>query len=154
MNVFSRLLLRVALSASMLFALTVRAAPVSGFTELLHSKASYKKTWAQMFNGEKNVPGWALKASGISPPYSMVRTASGDAIYGEICKPHDCFNNRFYATFSPDRRKVWGLLVIVRDTPEAIQNPKRFAHYRWFGKPDTAVQKLLTEQLEADPDWK
>ncbi|HIC1674763.1 TPA: Ivy family c-type lysozyme inhibitor, partial [Escherichia coli] len=33
------------------------------------------------------------------------------------------------------------------------KSPSKHASFRWLGKPEPAVQKILDEQLKADPNW-
>src|SRR5260364_30690 len=44
--------------------------------------------------------------------------------------------------------------VTIKNTVDAIQNPSRYATYRWFGKPDDSIKAHLMGQLRADPNWK
>ena len=51
-------------------------------------------------------------------------------------------------------QKAWGMIVEVKDVPEAIDTPSNYARYIFIGKPDKAIQFLLMEQLKEDPNWK
>lgn len=51
-------------------------------------------------------------------------------------------------------QKAWGMIVEVKDVPEAIDTPSKYARYIFIGKPDKAIQFLLMEQLKEDPNWK
>ena len=46
------------------------------------------------------------------------------------------------------------MIVEVKDVPEAIDSPSKYARYIFIGKPDKAIQFLLMEQLKEDPNWK
>src|SRR5260364_409698 len=82
------------------------------------------------------------------------RTAWQNLFNGEMCKPHDCGNHRFYGVFSEDKKRAWGLLATVKDTDNAILHPSQYATDRWLGKPDQPIKAHLMGQLKADPNWK
>ncbi|WP_153076704.1 inhibitor of vertebrate lysozyme family protein [Paraburkholderia bonniea] len=124
------------------------------FSELPEQKP-YQAAWKAMLKNEKRVPSWISKArNATSSPYSTARIGNATYISGSMCKQHDCGNNRFLGLFSEDKRQAWGLQVTVKDTPDAVSTPSKFATYRWFGKPDAALKTYLTDQLKTDPDWK
>ena len=63
-------------------------------------------------------------------------------------------NNFIISAYQPSSQKAWGMIVEVKDVPEAIDTPSKYARYIFIGKPDKAIQFLLMEQLKEDPNWK
>lgn len=99
------------------------------------AKPAYLKSWNALFAGEKNVDAWlgryAKTKDGPASPGKRV-TLGGAAHYvGNVCKTHDCGDNRFFVLFTADGTKAWGLLVRNGTTE------------RFFGNPDDARKDAL-----------
>src|SRR5260364_403914 len=119
-----------------------------------NSRTAYRTAWQNLFKGEKQVPVWVRQARGTSSPYVRVRIAGKHYISGEMCKPHDCGNHRFYGVFSEDKKRAWGLLVTVKDTDNAMVHPNQVLTDRLLCKPDHPSKAQLIGRLRMYPNWK
>lgn len=99
----------------------------------------------ELIKGEKDVPEW-LHQEGVSAPVESVIIHGESYVFGEICKQHDCANNRFLVIFKPDKTPLAGLLVTVKDTPEAT-NPQEHASFRRFGTGKPEIQRYLLNKV-------
>ena len=103
------------------------------------------QAWEQALKGESraDLPEWIFHGLTALGTANMVQ-----------CKSHDCGNNFIISAYQPSSQKAWGMIVEVKDVPEAIDTPSNYARYIFIGKPDKAIQFLLMEQLKEDPNWK
>ena len=60
---------------------------------------------------------------------------------------------RLLVAFDWDKSHAYGLYVQVPEGLPQDKSPSKHASFRWLGKPEPAVQKILDEQLKADPNW-
>lgn len=99
------------------------------------AKPAYLKSWNAMLAGEKGVDAWlaryAKTKDGPSSPGKRVAVGGAAHYVGNVCKTHDCGDNRFFVLFTADGAKAWGLLV--RDGSKE----------RFFGNPDDAQKAAL-----------
>ena len=73
-------------------------------------------------------------------------------LVGGLCEKSDCKGQRLLVAFDWDKSHAYGLYVRC---PKGRRTSRRAEHasFRWLGKPEPAVQKILDEQLKADPNW-
>ena len=121
--------------------------------ELLASHPDYQQAWRDVLEDESRLPEWVINLSGVAPPMLAVADGGDKYLVGQICEAHNCFSQRLYAAFTWDKDKAYALLVQVPAGLPLDRAPSEHASLRWLGKPDEAVKKLLTEQLQADPNW-
>jgi hypothetical protein len=104
--------------------------------DLLKNPA-YRSAWRSMFREVTTVPPWidrrgdeVLGVTGLSSHRS-----SGDIDYvlSDLCKPHDCADNRLYLLYSPAGRRLFGLLL------------QRGAPPRWLGSPGVREKSVLKD---------
>jgi len=105
----------------------------------LLKKPSYRKSWNELFKGEKNIDRWlAAYAKTKDGPATPRRFIPSDGIMYEtstVCKTHDCGRNIFFVIFAPDGSRAWGLLF------------KNNTYERFFGNP-TENQKQILRAME------
>src|SRR3954468_13555088 len=74
---------------------------------------AYRKSWVAMLN-DGRAPVWLVRYAttfnGPSVPLPSVLLGARRFQLGNVCKPHDCGSNQFYALFAPEGRRAWGLL--------------------------------------------
>jgi hypothetical protein len=108
--------------------------PVPFLFELL-PKPNYSQAWHALFVGEQHVDDWLAKYAetldGPSSPGTTIKLSGISYETGNVCKAHDCGDNRFYVLFAPTGSKAWGLLL--KDG-----NAERF-----FGDPDDEKKNAL-----------
>jgi len=96
---------------------------------------SYRKSWGELFKGERNIDRWlATYARTKDGPATPRRFISSDGIMYEtstVCKTHDCGRNIFFIIFAPNGSRAWGLLL------------KNNTHERFFGNPSENQKQLL-----------
>jgi hypothetical protein len=82
-------------------------------------------------------------------------TEDGDGyLVGPLCEKQDtCLSNRLIVAFSLDKKDAYAMWVQVPAGLPADKSPTRHADYRFLGKPDEGMQKLLMETLKKDPNW-
>ena len=112
------------------------------------------QAWEQALKGETraDLPEWIFHGLTALGTANMVQCNGETYLVRQQCKPHDCGNNFIISAYQPSSQKAWGMIVEVKDVPEAIDTPS--ARYIFIGKPDKAIQFLLMEQLKEDPNWK
>ncbi|MEF2677973.1 MAG: Ivy family c-type lysozyme inhibitor, partial [Bilophila wadsworthia] len=101
-----------------------------------------------------DLPEWIFHGLTALGTANMVQCNGETYLVRQQCKPHDCGNNFIISAYQPSSQKAWGMIVEVKDVPEAIDTPSKYARYIFIGKPDKAIQFLLMEQLKEDPNWK
>ena len=114
------------------------------------------QAWEQALKGESraDLPEWIFHGLTALGTANMVQCNGETYLVRQQCKPHDCGNNFIISAYQPSSQKAWGMIVEVKDVPEAIDTPSNYARYIFIGKPDKAIQFLLMEQLKEDPNWK
>lgn len=129
-----QLLVTVLLSGGT-FAVSLGQGPADSRLYDFLEKPSYQESWNALFRGEKNVDSWLARyAKTKDGPTSPEAPVQLDAIRYEVanvCKTHDCGDNRFYVLFAPKGAKAWGFL---------LKNGKA---ERFFGKPDDEKKNAL-----------
>jgi hypothetical protein len=87
--------------------------------------------------GNVSVPGWVINSTrtnnGVDLPTRSVTIAGQNFRIGEVCKPRDCSDHK--------------ITVLIRPSGPAWAMVREGAQVRWFGKPDEAVRRVLTEGL-------
>lgn len=128
----------------------------SRVNELLSSAPEYRTTWAKVVKKEERLPDWVINLSGASEQQMTAATEDGDKyLVGPLCETADtCKSKRLIVAFSLDMEDAYAMLVEVPAGLPADKSPTRHATYRYLGKPDEGMQKLLNEELRKDPDRK
>jgi hypothetical protein len=123
--------------------------------ELLSSSPEYRTTWAAVVKKEERLPDWVINLSGTSEQQMSAVTEKGDQyLVGPLCETDKkCLNERLIVAFSFDKKDAYAMLVEVPEGLPADKSPTRHADYRFIGKPDEGMRKLLQEQLKRDPNW-
>ncbi|KWS27639.1 inhibitor of vertebrate lysozyme family protein [Pseudomonas syringae] len=127
----------------------------SRVNELLSSASEYRTTWAKVVKKEERLPDWVINLSGTSGQQMTAATEDGDNyLVGPLCETADtCKSKRLIVAFSLDKEDAYAMLVEVPAGLPADKSPTRHATYRYLGKPDEGMQKLLNEELRKDPNW-
>lgn len=135
--------LRVRAPAVVLFALLVvsMATVTSGaaFAEEylfdILAKPGYLKSWNALLRAEKQLDPWlaqyARTRNGPTAPGATVTLGGTRYQIHNVCKAHDCGDNRFYVLFAPGGARAWGLLL------------KKEKDERFFGNPDDEKKDAL-----------
>jgi hypothetical protein len=101
----------------------------------LLTKSTYRKSWDELFRGEKNVDRWlaqyAKTNDGPATPAKLLESGGVSYQLTSVCKTHDCGDNIFFVIFASNGAKAWGLLL-------KYQKDERF-----FGNPDESMKQLL-----------
>ncbi|OWY37675.1 lysozyme inhibitor [Xenophilus sp. AP218F] len=147
-------LLSPLLAIGLLSASAAHSAGQTAYFADLPGQSGYRAAWSKMLKAEKQIPAWIRSARATSTPVAAARIDGKRYVYGDMCKPHDCFSHRFLGLFSQDKRQAWGLEVSLPGDAQADDAPAKRASYRWYGKPDAAQRDYLMKQLQADPNWK
>ncbi|WP_054893341.1 MULTISPECIES: inhibitor of vertebrate lysozyme family protein [unclassified Pseudomonas] len=123
--------------------------------QLLGSDPEYRQTWQKTIKNEERLPEWVINLSGSSAQQMSAVTEDGDKyLVGPLCESdNNCTYKRLIVAFSWDKDEAYGMLVEVPEGLPSDKSPTRHADYRWLGKPDEGMQKLLQEQLKRDPNW-
>ncbi|KQQ53712.1 hypothetical protein ASF84_18060 [Pseudomonas sp. Leaf127] len=123
--------------------------------ELLQSSPEYRQAWTKVVQKEERLPEWVMNLSGTSEQMTAT-TEDGDRyLVGPLCETADtCRSKRLIVAASmDDKDDIYAMLVEVPAGLPSDKSPTRHADYRFLGKPDEGVQKLLKEQLKKDPNW-
>jgi len=123
--------------------------------ELLQSSPEYRQAWTKVVQKEERLPEWVMNLSGTSEQMTAT-TEDGDRyLVGPLCETADtCRSKRLIVAASmDDKDDIYAMLVGVPAGLPSDKSPTRHADYRFLGKPDEGVQKLLKEQLKKDPNW-
>lgn len=122
--------------------------------DLLNTDPQYRETWQGVVKQEERLPEWVINLSGTAEQMNAV-TEDGDGyLVGPLCETADtCLNKRLIVAFSMDKDDAYAMLVEVPAGLPADKSPTRHADYRFLGKPDEGMQKLLMEQLKKDSNW-
>ncbi|MDX1298006.1 MAG: inhibitor of vertebrate lysozyme family protein [Pseudomonas sp.] len=121
--------------------------------ELLSSDVAYQQTWQALVGDESRLPEWVINLNGVASPMEGLEDDGERYLVGELCQVQNCFNQRLYAAFTWDKDAAYALYVQLPEGLPADRAPSEHASLRWLGEPDEAVQKLLLEQLQNDPNW-
>lgn len=126
----------------------------SRVNELLSSAPEYRTT-GEGRQKEERLPDWVINLSGTSGQQMTAATEDGDNyLVGPLCETADtCKSKRLIVAFSLDKEDAYAMLVEVPAGLPADKSPTRHATYRYPGKPDEGMQKLLNEELRKDPNW-
>ena len=122
--------------------------------DLLNTDPQYRETWQGVVKQEERLPEWVINLSGTAEQMNAM-TEDGDGyLVGPLCETADtCLNKRLIVAFSMDKDDAYAMLVEVPAGLPADKSPTRHADYRFLGKPNEGMQKLLMEQLKKDPNW-
>ncbi|MBC3232806.1 inhibitor of vertebrate lysozyme family protein [Pseudomonas lurida] len=122
--------------------------------ELLSADPQYRETWQGVVKKEERLPEWVMNLSGTAEQMNAVEEDGDKYLVGPLCETADtCLNRRLIVAFSLDKEDAYAMLVEVPAGLPADKSPTRHADYRFIGKPDEGMQKLLMEQLKKDPNW-
>ena len=122
--------------------------------ELLAADPQYRETWQGVVKKEERLPEWVMNLSGTAEQMNAVEEDGDKYLVGPLCETVDtCRNNRLIVAFSYDKKHAYAMLVQVPAGLPADKSPTRHADYRFLGKPNEGMQKLLIEQLKKDPNW-
>ncbi|AGE28367.1 MULTISPECIES: inhibitor of vertebrate lysozyme family protein [Pseudomonas] len=123
--------------------------------ELLSADPQYRETWRDVVKKEERLPEWVMNLSGSAEQQMTAVEEDGDKyLVGPLCETADtCLNKRLIVAVSFDKEDAYALLVQVPAGLPKDKSPTRHADYRFIGKPDEGMQKLLMEQLKKDPNW-
>lgn len=126
----------------------------SRVNELLNADPQYRETWQGVVKKEERLPEWVMNLSGSAEQMNAVPEDGDNYLVGPLCETADsCLHKRLIVAFSFDKKDAYALLVEVPAGLPADKSPTRHADYRFLGKPDEGMQKLLMEQLKKDPNW-
>ncbi|EIU1680648.1 inhibitor of vertebrate lysozyme family protein [Pseudomonas aeruginosa] len=121
--------------------------------ELQSTDAGYRKAWQNLVEDESRLPEWVMNLSGTATPMHAVDDQGDKYLVGGLCEKSDCKGQRLLVAFDWDKSHAYGLYVQVPEGLPQDKSPSKHASFRWLGKPEPAVQKILDEQLKADPNW-
>ncbi len=124
-------------------------------SELLQSSPEYRQAWTSLVQKEERLPDWVMNLSGTSEQMTAT-TEDGDRyLVGPLCETAEtCRSKRLIvAAGMDDKEDMYAMLVEVPAGLPSDKSPTRHADYRFLGKPDEGMQKLLQEQLKNDPNW-
>lgn len=122
--------------------------------ELLTSDPQFRETWQGVVKKEERLPEWVMNLSGTAEQMNAVEEDGDKYLVGPLCETADtCLNKRLIVAFSYDKKDAYAMLVQVPAGLPADKSPTRHADYRFLGKPNEGMQKLLMEQLKKDPNW-
>jgi len=122
--------------------------------ELLGADPQYRETWQSVVKKEERLPEWVMNLSGAAEQMNAVEEGGDKYLVGPLCETAaTCRNKRLIVAFSYDKEDAYAMLVEVPAGLPADKSPTRHADYRFIGKPDAGMQKLLMEQLKKDPNW-
>jgi len=122
--------------------------------QLLEADPQYRETWQQVVKKEERLPEWIMNLSGDSEQMNAVDEDGEKYLVGPLCETQaTCRNQRLIVAFSFDKDEAYAMWVQVPAGLPADKSPTRHADYRFLGKPDEGMQKLLMEQLKKDPNW-
>ncbi len=63
---------------------------------------------------------WAAKFEGVGSPLRTVTLNRKQVLFGSLCEPHNCGNNRVGFVLTPDQRRVVGFVQITDDQTGAV----------------------------------
>lgn len=121
--------------------------------ELQSTDAGYREAWQNLVEDESRLPDWVMNLSGTATPMHAVDDQGDKYLVGGLCEKSDCKGQRLLVAFDWDKSHAYGLYVQVPEGLPQDKSPSKHASFRWLGKPEPAVQKILDEQLKADPNW-
>lgn len=122
--------------------------------ELLSADSQYRQTWSSVVKKEERLPDWVINLSGTSEQMNAVTENGDNYLVGPLCETQDtCISKRLIVAFSLDKSHAYAMLVEVPAGLPADKSPSRHATYRFIGKPDDGMGRLLMEQLKKDPNW-
>ncbi|KAF1033357.1 MAG: Inhibitor of vertebrate lysozyme [Pseudomonas sp.] len=122
--------------------------------ELLTADPQYRDTWQGVVKKEERLPDWVINLSGSAEQMNAVTEDGDHYLVGPLCETADtCRSKRLIVAFSYDKKDAYAMLVQVPAGLPTDKSPTRHADYRFIGKPDEGMQKLLMEQLKNDPNW-
>ena len=102
-------------------------------------KPKYRGAWNAMMKGWAGAPAWLTAFSksgdGVATPGMVAVVGEVTFEFYDVCKPHDCADNKFEVMFEKGGGRARGVLV----TP----NAKTF-----FGDPSDAEKAALAKALE------
>ena len=80
------------------------------------------QAWEQALKGESraDLPEWIFHGLTALGTANMVQCNGETYLVRQQCKPHDCGNNFIISAYQPSSQKAWGMIVEVKDVPEAI----------------------------------
>lgn len=123
-------------------------------SDLLSADKQYRETWQAVVKKEERLPDWVINLSGAAEQMNAVEEDGDKYLVGPLCETADtCLNERLIVAFSFDKDDAFAMLVKVPKGLPADKSPTRHADYRFIGKPNPGMQKLLMEQLQKDPNW-
>ena len=94
---------------------------------------AYRKAWAKLLAGEKDLPDWVRSGNVTATPAVVINTDGVEYEFHNACKPHDCGGNTLEVMFSEGGAQAWGLLALESRAP------------RFLGKPD-APKRIALER--------
>lgn len=123
-------------------------------SDLVSTDKEYRAAWADVVRSEERLPEWVINLSGYSPPMTATTEDGDKYLVGQVCEQEQsCRNNQIIVAFDWGKSRAYALWVQVPAELPQDKSPARHANYRWLGKPDKGMQKMLMEQLRRDPDW-
>ncbi|WP_420233634.1 inhibitor of vertebrate lysozyme family protein [Pseudomonas sp. ABY48] len=118
---------------------------------LFATDPQYRETWQQVVKKEERLPEWVMNLSGDSQQMNAVEEDGDKYLVGPLCETQaTCLSKRLFVAFSFDKDEAYAMLVEVPAGLPSDKPPTRHADYRFLGKPDEGMQKLLMEQLKKD----
>ena len=122
--------------------------------QLLEADPQYRQAWQHVIRKEERLPEWVMNLSGDSDQMNAVEEDGDKYLVGPLCETQaTCRSERLIVAVSFDKEHAYAMWVQVPAGLPADKSPTRHAEYRFLGKPDDGMQKLLMEQLKKDPNW-
>lgn len=114
------------------------AQPAQPYLFDLLKRPAFKASWDRLFLRNRNVDRWVHVfgggGNGVSGPAEPVAADGRQFLSTDVCKPHDCADNRLYVLFTADGSQAWAAL-----------RHKDFV--QWLGAPGPIERDLLNRRL-------
>ena len=117
----------VALLAASMAAATSGTAFAEEYLYDVLARPGYLKSWNALLRAEKQLDPWlaqyARTSNGPTAPGVTVTLGGTRYQIHNVCKAHDCGDNRFYVLFAPGGARAWGLLLKKEKDERFFGNP-------------------------------
>ena len=128
--------MRTMISLAAVVALTTSAASAADlYLSDLLGRPTYRSSFQRLISASPP-PGWitvyARTKNGPEQPVEDVKIGSGAYYFAEVCKPHDCADNKLQVLFDDFGSHAWGR---IKEGPKV----------KWIGQPPVAVQQAIAK---------
>lgn len=93
-----------------------------------------------------------MNLSGTATPTHAVDDQGDKYLIGSLCERFGRRGQRLLVTFDWDRGHTHGFYVQVLGGLPQDGSPNKHASLCWSDKPESAIQKILDEQLKVNPN--